>query len=129
MSRNDDRKKRKKRERDRKQRDRKQFNPRANDFWKTIAEFDPHAADPHFCWALLKMEEQQYIRIKNGKIIPTGKVMNVSPQAILDRPAPTWECNTSKEMLVMEAEGLVTIENGVVKLTEAGKQKAMADEP
>ena len=95
------------------------------DFWKEIAEFDPATADPHFCWALLRMEEQQYIKIKGGKIIPTGKVMKVSPQTILDRPAPVWECNTSKEMLTAEAEGLVTIENGVVKLTEEGKRKAM----
>ena len=95
------------------------------DFWKTIAEFDPHTSDPHFCWALLRMEEQRYVRIKNGKILPTVKVMEVSPQAILDRPAPEWECNVSKTMLVAEAEGLVTIKNGLVELTDKGKRKAL----
>jgi hypothetical protein len=95
------------------------------DFWKLIAEFNPKTADPHFCWALLRMEEERYIRIKNGKIIPTGKVMKVSPQTILDRPAPLWECNVAKSALVMEAEGQLRIENGVLQLTEKGKAEAM----
>jgi hypothetical protein len=49
--------------------------------------------------------------------------MEVSPQAILDRPAPLWECNVSKAALVMESEGLLTIEDGKLTLTEDGKQK------
>lgn len=95
-----------------------------SDFWKRIAEFDPQTADPHFCWALLRMEEERYIRIKNGKIIPTGKVMKVSPQTILSRPARSWECDVAKEALLAEAEGLLTIENGALKLTEKGKEEA-----
>jgi hypothetical protein len=91
------------------------------DFWKAIAEFDPRTADPHFCWALLRMEEQRYIRIKKGKIVPTGKVTDISPQAILDRPAPLWECNLSKATLVMESDGLLTIADGKLRLTEEGK--------
>jgi hypothetical protein len=94
-----------------------------SDFWKAIEEFDPRTADPHFCWALLRMEEQRYIRIKKGKIIPTGKVTEISPQAILDRPAPRWECDLSKTALVLESEGLLTIEDGKLRLTEEGKQQ------
>jgi hypothetical protein len=95
------------------------------DFWKAIETFDPHTADPHFCWALLQMEAECYITIKHGTIIPTGKVFEISPQAILDRPAEVWECNAAKEMLTMEAEGLVSICNGVVTLTDQGKDEAV----
>jgi len=95
------------------------------DFWKAIEEFDPHTADPHFCWALLQMEAECYITIKNGTITPTGKVFEVSPQAILDRPAEVWECKAAKEMLTLEAEGLVSISNGVVTLTDQGKDEAV----
>jgi len=95
------------------------------DFWKAIAEFDARTADPHFCWALLRMEEQRYIKIKNGKILPTGKVAQVSPEAILRRSVPRWECNVAKAALVMEAEGLLTIDGGCLKLTEKGRQKGI----
>ncbi len=99
------------------------------DFWKAIKEFDPKTADPHLCWALLRMEEQRYVTIKNGKILPTRKVKQVSPEAILRRPVTRWECQTSKAMLIMEAEGLATINNGVLQLTKAGKQAADAMGP
>jgi hypothetical protein len=98
------------------------------DFWKAIEEFDPLTADPHLCWALLRMEEERYVRIRNGKVIPTGKVTQVSPQAILDRPAPLWERNLAKATLLMEADGQITIEDGVITLTEKGEQAAMDDE-
>jgi hypothetical protein len=70
------------------------------------------------------MVEERYIRIENGKVIPTGNVMTVSPQAILDRPAPLWECSAAKEALQMEADGLMTIEDGGFKLTKKGIEQA-----
>ena len=97
-------------------------DPIMADFWKTIAEFDPRNADPHLCWALGQMENEHYVTIKNGKILPTGKVALVSPESILNRPAELWKCNLWKEALIMEAEGLVTIENGCIKLTAKGTQ-------
>jgi hypothetical protein len=95
------------------------------DFWEAIEKFDPHTADPHFCWALLEMETERYINIRNGKIIPTEKVWDVSPQAILDSPAPVWKCNTAKALLEMEAGGFCTIDGGNFTLTEKGKQMAI----
>lgn len=95
------------------------------DFWKSIEEFDPKTADPHFCWALLEMEKERCVRIRNGTITPTEKCELVSPQAILDRTAPVWHCNLSKELLEMESNGLLTIDGGAFKLTEEGKQKAI----
>lgn len=94
------------------------------DFWKMIEEFDPRTADPHFCWALLRMEEERYIRIRNGKITPTEKGMEVSPQSILERSVTRAECSAAQVMLVMEADGLLTIDNGNLTLTEKGIREA-----
>lgn len=94
--------------------------------FKNLEAFDPHTADPHFCWALMRMEEEGYVRISNGKIIPTRNGMEDSPQAILDRSAaPRIECEISKAILEAEAQGMLTIENGVIKLTEEGKQQGI----
>lgn len=95
-----------------------------SDFWKLIEEFDPHTADPHFCWALLRMEEERYIRIRNGKITPTEKGMEISPHSILARSATRAECNAAQAVLVMEAEGLLTIDNGSLTLTAKGIREA-----
>jgi hypothetical protein len=94
------------------------------DFWQAISEFDPETADPHFCWALLQLEAERYVIIKGGKITPTEKCKAVSPQAILDREATELQGNCAKEMLCMEADGLVTIDNGMVTLTALGKERA-----
>ena len=80
---------------------------------EAIENCDPHTADPHFCESLLRMEEQRYVRIKHGKINHTGKLGCVWPEAILDHDAPIWECNLAKAILVLEADGQLTIEDGV----------------
>jgi predicted methyltransferase len=104
------------------------FNPKEtktmSDFWTLIEEFDPRTAEPHLCSALLTMEEQRYIRIRNGKIIPTEKGLEVSPQSILDRAVTRFDGNLSQCILVMEADGLLTIDNGNLTLTDKGIREA-----
>ena len=95
------------------------------DFWQAISQYDPKTADPHFCWALLQLEAERYVTIKGGKVTPTEKCKTVSPQAILDREATVSQYDCAKEMLCMEAEGLVTIQNGMVALTALGKERAI----
>ena len=95
------------------------------DFWQAIETFDPYTADPHFCWALLEMETEHYITIRNGKITPTRKCEFVSAQAILDRPAPLWKCKTAKGLLMKEAEGSLSIDGGACKLTKKGVQEVI----
>ena len=58
--------------------------------------------------------------IKNGKIVPTGKVAQVSPEAILQRRVERWKCDFSRDVLIMESDGLLTVNDGVLALTEAG---------
>lgn len=95
-----------------------------SEFSKVIEEFDPHTADPHFCWALVQMEQERYVRIKNGNIIPTEKLLEISPQSIVDRSVPRLECETCKAALIAEADGFLTINNGTWKLTEKGEKRA-----
>jgi hypothetical protein len=97
------------------------------DFWKAVTEFDYRSADPRFCWSLLEMEKQHYVRIRNGRILPTGKVALVSPEKILRRPVPRWECVFAKSVLALEAEGRLTIEDGVLRLTDEGLRWARAE--
>ena len=57
--------------------------------------------------------------------MPTGKVARVSPEAILARSAQHWECMVARAALIMEADGLITIENGSLKLTAKGRHAAI----
>jgi hypothetical protein len=97
------------------------------DFWKAVAEFDHRTADPRFCWSLLEMEKQRYVKIRNGRILPTGKVALVSPEKILRRPVPRWECVFAKSVLELEATGRLTIEDGVLQLTDEGLRWARTE--
>lgn len=48
----------------------------AMSFWDDLEHFDPYTADPHFCWALLEMERERYLRIQDGKTIPLPKLLS-----------------------------------------------------
>jgi hypothetical protein len=73
------------------------------------------------------MEKERYLRIRNGRILPTGKVALVSPEKILRRRVPCWKCVFAKAALAMEAKGLLTIEDGALRLTDEGIQWARAE--
>ena len=90
-------------------------------FWEDIEQFDPRTADPHFCWALLQMERESYLRIQGGKIIPLPKLEEISPQDILDRSVPRYQCNLAKGLLMREADGFLTLQDGVFNITDKGK--------
>ncbi len=95
------------------------------DFWQAISQHDPKTADPHFCWALLQLEAERYVTIKGGKVTPTEKCKTISSQVILDSEATVAQCDCAKEMPCMEAEGLVTIHNGMVAFAALGKERAI----
>jgi len=93
------------------------------DLFEAIENFDARTAEPHFCESLLRMEEERYVQIRNGKIVPTGKLEQVSPEAIFNHSTPVWECNLAKAILTLEAEGKLTIQDGEIALTDKSQQE------